>query len=116
MGDTNAHAHQGMAEMERRAGQHQPEPPPSVATSSRRGRRQDPVYQELSQARGRIMELMGETVTLVLRTVESYAGDGATRARQLTQEQPLTALAIVGGIGFLLGLVVAHAGESIARR
>ena len=116
MGDTNAHAHQGMAEMERRAGQHQPERPSSAAPSSRRGRRQDPVYQELSQVRSQIMELMGETVTPALRAAESYAGEGATRARQLTQEQPLTALAIVGGIGFLLGLVVAHAGESIARR
>jgi ElaB/YqjD/DUF883 family membrane-anchored ribosome-binding protein len=115
MGDTNTHAHQGMDEMERRAGRDQPDPPSSAATSSRRSRRQDPVYQELSQVRGRIMELMGETVTPALRAAESYASDGATRARQLTQEQPLTALAIVGGIGFLLGLVVAHAGEGIAR-
>ena len=116
MGDTNAHAHQGMDEMERRAGRDQPKSPSSAATSSRRGRRQDPIYQELSEVRDRIMELMGETVTPALRAAESYAGEGATRARQLTREQPLIALAIVGGIGFLLGLVVAHAGESIAHR
>jgi len=84
MGDTDAHAQHGMAEMDRRAGLHRPEPRPRGEASSRRHRRrQDPVYRELAQVRDRIMGLMGETVVApALRAAGGYAGEGAARARR----------------------------------
>jgi len=71
---------------------------------------------ELSQVRDRIAELMGETVTPALHAAGDYAGESAAQARRLAREQPLTVLAIADGIGFLLGLAVARAGESAAHR